>query len=221
MVGPGDEKAAAAGQGRGELRASHADREQVIGILKNAFVQGMLAKDEFDQRVSQAFASRTQVELVALTADLRVEPVAARRPEPAPAHGEQPVLRPGPVLAVATALYAAVWAFMIFPPWPRDSEGDLPFPVLLLTFMATCIYPCVMAIATGYMIAGWREKHSGGRPPRRSVPGPGGQVLRRPPSADAGGELPLADGSQQHTAEAARSRWHYRRRSYAISYACD
>jgi len=33
--------------GRGHLRASHADREQAVGILKAAFVQGMLAKDEF------------------------------------------------------------------------------------------------------------------------------------------------------------------------------
>ena len=44
MSGPGDEIAAAAG-GRGHLRASHADREQVIGTLKAAYVQGMLAKD--------------------------------------------------------------------------------------------------------------------------------------------------------------------------------
>jgi hypothetical protein len=53
MAGPGDERAAGAG-GRGHLRASHADREQVIGTLKAAFVQGRLTKDELDQRVSAA-----------------------------------------------------------------------------------------------------------------------------------------------------------------------
>ena len=58
MAGPGDEIAAGAA-GRGRLRASHADREQVISILKAAFVQGMLAKDEFGLRVGQAFASRS------------------------------------------------------------------------------------------------------------------------------------------------------------------
>ena len=47
MGGPGDEMAAGAG-GHGYLRASHADREQVIGALKAAFVAGMLAKDEFE-----------------------------------------------------------------------------------------------------------------------------------------------------------------------------
>jgi hypothetical protein len=52
IAGPGNNETAAAAAGRrGGLRASHADREQVIGTLKAAFVQGMLAKDEFDLRV--------------------------------------------------------------------------------------------------------------------------------------------------------------------------
>jgi hypothetical protein len=53
MPGPEDETAAAEGRGRGELRASNADREQVIEVLKAAFVQGRLAKDEFDLRVGR------------------------------------------------------------------------------------------------------------------------------------------------------------------------
>jgi DUF1707 SHOCT-like domain len=39
---PGNEMAAAAS--RSHLRASHADREQVIAVLKAAFVQGRLTK---------------------------------------------------------------------------------------------------------------------------------------------------------------------------------
>jgi hypothetical protein len=92
-TGPGDKPEAGS---RGHLRASHADREQVIGILKAAFVAGMLAKDEFDRRVGQAFASRTFAELAALTADLPARLAAARTPEPARAKDGQPVLRPGP-----------------------------------------------------------------------------------------------------------------------------
>jgi hypothetical protein len=42
---------AAGKAGRGHLRASHADREHVIGMLKTAFVQGRLTKDELDARV--------------------------------------------------------------------------------------------------------------------------------------------------------------------------
>ena len=88
VTGPGDELAAAAA-GRGRMRASHADREQVIDTLKAAFVQGMLAKDEFDLRVSQAFASRTYAELAAVTADLPLTSPPSR-PQPS---GPSP---PGP-----------------------------------------------------------------------------------------------------------------------------
>jgi hypothetical protein len=94
MAGLGDEIAAGAG-GRGHLRASHADREQVIGTLKVAFVQGMLAKDEFDLRVGQTFASRTYAELAPLTADLPAGLTAAQPPTSAQAPGEARVLRPG------------------------------------------------------------------------------------------------------------------------------
>jgi hypothetical protein len=52
------------------LRASHADREQVIDVLKAAFVQGLLTKDEFDLRMSQAFAARTYAEVADVTADI-------------------------------------------------------------------------------------------------------------------------------------------------------
>ena len=70
-------QAAAAG-----LRASRADREWVIDLLKAAFVQERLARDEFDARVGQALASRTRAELAAVTADLPAELIGAlpRRP---------------------------------------------------------------------------------------------------------------------------------------------
>jgi hypothetical protein len=68
-TGPGDERAGAAG-GRGHLRASHADREQVIALLTVAFVQGRLTKVELDARVGQTFGVRTYAELAELTSDL-------------------------------------------------------------------------------------------------------------------------------------------------------
>jgi hypothetical protein len=164
--------AAAGDQSRGHLRASHADREQVIDVLKTAFVQGILAKGEFDQRVGQAFASRTYAELAAVTTGLPAEPAAEQRLMPVRAQGEQPVLRPGPVIMVTTALYAGLWAFTLLPPWPTDSEGDPPAAIIVLLFSTTLIYLFVSAIAVGYMVAGRREKRSGRRPPRRSVANP-------------------------------------------------
>jgi hypothetical protein len=167
--------AAAGGRGRGEFRASHADREQVIGTLKAAFVEGMLSKDEFDQRVGQAFGSRTGKELAGLTADLRVEPVAARSAELARPRDEQPVLRPGPVLAAATALYASVWALAVIPPWHLNSEGDPPHGIILLVFSTTLIYLFVLAIAVGNMLADRIQKRADRRSLRQPAPGEGGQ----------------------------------------------
>jgi len=74
---------AAAAAGRGRLRASHADREHVVDVLKAAFVLGLLTKDEFDMRVGQTFASRIWAELAALTADI-----------PAGLIGAQPLRKP-------------------------------------------------------------------------------------------------------------------------------
>ena len=72
---PGEHRAAPAGGG---LRASHADREQVIEVLKDAFAQGRLTQDELDTRAGQAFASRTYAELATLTADLPGRSAAAK-----------------------------------------------------------------------------------------------------------------------------------------------
>ena len=82
MAWPGDEMAAGAG-GRTHMRASHADREQVIAMLKAAFVQGRLAKDEFALRVGQVLASRTYADLSALTADIPSGLIRAQSPNPA------------------------------------------------------------------------------------------------------------------------------------------
>ncbi len=205
MTGPGDELAASAA-GRGYLRVSHAEREQVIDALKAAFVRGMLAKDEFDLRVSQAFASRTYAELAAVTAGPTAEPTAAQPRSPAQAQGGQPVLRPGRVMAAATALYASVQAFVFLSPWPAGTEND-PAPAKIALFLSSNpIYLLVLLICVAYLIAGRRERRSGGRPPRRPAPGAGGQASRYRLSAGPDGELPPAGRGHQHTAEAERSR---------------
>jgi hypothetical protein len=56
--------------GDGRLRASTADRERAVDVLKAGFAEGRLTKDEYDDRVSQAYAARTYAELAAVTADL-------------------------------------------------------------------------------------------------------------------------------------------------------
>ena len=172
MSGPGDQISASEGRSHGDLRAPHADRERVIGTLKAAFVQGMLAKDEFDLRVGQAFAARTHAELAAVTAGLPAEPVTAAPltagpPAPARAQSEPPVVRPGPLIAVATAVCAGVWMFGFLVPWPRDSEGDPPHVVVLLVFSTTLIYLFVLAMTLwlggAVMVESWLKRRTQSR----------------------------------------------------------
>jgi hypothetical protein len=57
------------------IRASDADREVVVGTLREAYTVGRLTMDEFDERMTAAYASKTWGGLRALTADLPVQPV--------------------------------------------------------------------------------------------------------------------------------------------------
>ncbi|MFG2261203.1 DUF1707 SHOCT-like domain-containing protein [Streptomyces mirabilis] len=58
-----------------ELRASHADRDRVVDVLRIAAGDGRLTADELDERLEAALSARTLSELTTLTADL--PPVSA------------------------------------------------------------------------------------------------------------------------------------------------
>ncbi|MDQ0947078.1 hypothetical protein QFZ24_001001 [Streptomyces phaeochromogenes] len=58
-----------------ELRASHADRDRVVDVLRIAAGDGLLTADELDERLEAALSARTLSELATLTADL--PPVSA------------------------------------------------------------------------------------------------------------------------------------------------
>jgi hypothetical protein len=203
MAGPGDEIAASPG-GRGRLRASHADREQVIGTLKAAFVQGMLAKDEFDLRVSQAFAARTYADLAALTGDLpaRLIGTQPQRP-PARARSRKPIDKRVKVAAQVACLIVPqavlVAAFFL--------TGNGAFFVLSVFYLALAT-----SFAGALMVEAWEQKRSRGQATPPPAPGAGGQAARRLPPADPGGQLPPAGHGDRHAAEASRSRRPRRRR---------
>ena len=59
------------------LRASHADRDRTVEVLRDAAGDGRLTASELDERVEAALTARTGRELDALTADLPT----ARRPQ--------------------------------------------------------------------------------------------------------------------------------------------
>jgi hypothetical protein len=117
MAGPGDESAPAAG-GYYHPRASDADREQIISILQAAFVQGLVGNDE----LGQALASRTYLELAALTADLPAGLTVTQLPRPVRARKRfaDPFTR---TVGTATLLYAGVWAYALL---LSPHRGDNP-----------------------------------------------------------------------------------------------
>ncbi|HEY6279000.1 MAG TPA: DUF1707 domain-containing protein [Streptosporangiaceae bacterium] len=59
---------------RGELRASHEDRDRVVEVLRVAAGDGRLTAEELDERLEAALTARTYAELAALTRDLPAEP---------------------------------------------------------------------------------------------------------------------------------------------------
>jgi hypothetical protein len=190
---PGGEQAAGAG-GYGHLRASHADREQVIETLKAAFVQGRLTKDELDGRAGQAFAARTYADLATLTADLPTGLADAMRPRRAArAQARRPM---------SNAAKAGIWVVIaVAVPVALSFPAGGPALFLLLT----PFYFAALAFLGAEILAARLARPSRrAQLPPGTAPGPGGQASLRLRSAGPGRQLPPADPGQRHAAEAAR-----------------
>jgi len=149
MAGPGDDNAVPAGR-RGRLRASHADREQVIGVLKAAFVQGRLTKDELDLRVGQVLVSRTYADLAALTADLPAGPTGSQ-----PSHETVPAPTNKALMwgACAMMMIIVVLGAMV-----------AAFPVDNVLLQSAGVFAMLIAspIAGTLLLDWWHEKRSRG-----------------------------------------------------------
>jgi hypothetical protein len=182
----------------GQLRTSHADREQTVDVLKAAFVQGRLTKDEFDLRVGQVLASRTYADLHALTADI---PDGVTSVQPPTGHAREP----GRVLSFKTA--ARVGAVGAGPSMASTS-------VVLMQPSAVPVVAGVLLVGlTGLFVAGllsallmllsWVVCRSQRGAAQGPPPGPAGLASRRQAPAR---QLPPARHDPWHMAEAARSR---------------
>jgi hypothetical protein len=154
MSGPEEQLA------RNRLRASHADREQVIGLLKAAFVHGRLTKEEFDGRVDRALAARTYAELTRLTDDLPVLPVlpvlpAAPGPRHAPVRAcprplaDNEVRQGGRAVAHTAVITVLLWAAAIV-----TFNGAL----LVAAFGATCTVLAISALTGSRILGLWLDR---------------------------------------------------------------
>jgi Domain of unknown function (DUF1707) len=190
MAGAGDELAAGAGN-RSRLRASDADREQVADLLKAAFVQGRLTRDEFDLRIAQVFASRTYVDLVTLTADLLAD-LAKAQPEPAREPDSKKLIRRG------TAVGAG--AGMMIPAVLIMATGG---PPVVAVFAGVLVSALIAVLLAGFLtLLSWVLDRDSGR-----------QLSQGPPpsahgkaSADSAGSPPQISPEPPHTVDAVRSR---------------
>jgi hypothetical protein len=83
----------------GAMRASTADRERAVDVLKAAFAEGRLDQGEYADRVGLVYSSRTYAELASLTADLPVGPLGTMPVMPVmpiqPGYGQPGYVLPG------------------------------------------------------------------------------------------------------------------------------
>ena len=149
---------AAPATARGRLRTSRTDREYVIDVLKAAFVQGLLTKDEFDARVGQTFTSRTFAELATVTADIPAGLTIDLPPRsPAPASAQPPMSKAAKahrcvVVAVAMMLAATL----------------VPGGAALFLFAPLCL--TALVVAGAQILASRHEQRSRGQLPGLAAP---------------------------------------------------
>jgi hypothetical protein len=171
MTGPQYPAAA----GRDQLRAGHTDRDEVIEVLKGAFVDGQLTKDEFGARADRALAARTRADLTALIADLPPLP-AWPGPDPAgPARPPAPVRRWPLARATAKSALCLVLAFASM--WTGamiDEESPGPhlhdtWPKLLYLLGLALIVTAFGILAAGAATA-VEQRRARRKPPQPRLP---------------------------------------------------
>lgn len=192
-----------AARGRDQFRAGHADREQVIETLKDAFVHGRLTRDELDARVGQALVARTYADLSALTtdippreaaltadiprreamltADIPAGQAAARSARPAAVGRRRPLARAtaqsGSCLITATA---AMWAHHLADPGATTTPySSFATPLFLIAVFA-------VLTALGFLVFGVSASLEQ-RQSRRELPPPPGPDSHAPSSGDPRG----------------------------------
>ncbi|MFD7837377.1 DUF1707 and DUF4190 domain-containing protein [Streptomyces sp. NPDC059761] len=94
------------------MRASNTDRDRTVDVLKAAFAEGRLSREEYGQRFDAAYKAQTYGQLAQLVADLPAGPM------------------PGPFGAAAVGLPAA------YGPMPMLVPPPMPLPARRVNGMA-------------------------------------------------------------------------------------
>ena len=128
------------------IRASDQERESVVDVLRDAFTDGRLTFDEFEERTASAYAARTWDQLRELTSDLPAQPVLGADLHRRPQASEPPLAPPAVRLRRAR----------------RDRPFDRVLPVLLVWILISAaagapgiaaalsfVFICVLATRIG------------------------------------------------------------------------
>ncbi len=142
------------------IRASDADRDVVVDALREAYTEGRLTQDEFDERMSAAYVSKTWGQLRELTVDLPVQPVLG-----ADVPGRQ---LPAPVAPPAYPSWRAQ-DDPVAGPGPDARPGEPPatsgrprrpvgvfLPVLIWTLLVAhgaAVFPALFVVAVIFLLA--------------------------------------------------------------------
>ena len=129
------------------IRASDQERESVVDVLRDAFTDGRLTFDEFEERTASAYAATTWTQLRELTSDLPAQPVLgadlSQRPQAGqpqaipPAGRPRGVRRDRPFDRVLPVLF--VWIVIA-------AAAGSPSIAAALSF----VFICVLATRIGY-----------------------------------------------------------------------
>jgi hypothetical protein len=129
------------------IRASDQEREGVVDVLRDAFTDGRLTFDEFEERTASAYAAKTWTQLRELTSDLPAQPVLgaglnqrpqAGQPQAIPPAGRpRGVRRDRPFDRVLPVLF--VWIVIA-------AAAGSPSIAAALSF----VFICVLATRIGY-----------------------------------------------------------------------
>jgi Domain of unknown function (DUF1707) len=114
-------------QDRIRVRASDAEREQVVSTLRDAMGEGRLTLAEGEERIAGVYAATYRDELPAFTADLpQPEPPRPGRASrgPTAAGRRRRAGSPAPLVALL-AVAAGIWALAGGPIWPAIVLGIL------------------------------------------------------------------------------------------------
>jgi hypothetical protein len=164
----------------------------VIDMLKAAFVQGRLARDEFGLRVGQALASQTYADLAALTADIPAGLTGVQPPEPAREPANKQAVT---AVACVSAAWTGIWVPLVI------VDGIPSLASLVLVVVLISVVP--MSLAGFLLYHAWLDKRAGRQSSRGLPPGAGGEAPWHLAPADPAGQPPQVSRDPRQAAEAA------------------